>query len=441
MGSTLSELRITSLFGRYNYQLEFHPEISILHGDNGAGKTTILHIIANLMGRDFKRFEFLEFAKIEMEFSGGESVTVEKDNDSVNVFTKDRVVFRSQAKGTPEMEDLTEVSRRGILSQHQLSFDVETEDEGESLISWLGTAVYFPAFRGLADAIVQSISGPGVDPAERVKLVRRYNATDDMRRMFGRFVPKLDYPSFQVMEERAKDALRRAYMVEAQRSDEFIRTAFQDALNAIAGRTTENRPTPELLENIRNLQYELAADAGMSAIGRDKDLMGSFSPIIDIFSAGYWPAGATPLLEAYHEFLSTRQRVVARYFRPIYAFADAVNGFLTDKKVTISPTLRHVLQVVRNNSDEEEKIPLRALSSGERQIMTMLFAATHIAESHGTVLIDEPELSLHLRWQEQLLPTMNSLLGGKQLIVCTHSPEIAGKMRDKLIKVAPLLAR
>ena len=67
---------------------------------------------------------------------------------------------------------------------------------------------------------------------------------------------------------------------------------------------------------------------------------------------------------------------------------------------------------------------VRFLSSGERQILSMLYAATYQSDRGRVVLIDEPELSLHIDWQRKLLDRMAQQLGQRQIIVCTHSPEI-----------------
>jgi predicted ATP-dependent endonuclease of OLD family len=51
------------------------------------------------------------------------------------------------------------------------------------------------------------------------------------------------------------------------------------------------------------------------------------------------------------------------------------------------------------------------------------------------VLIDEPEISLHIDWQRKLLPEMVKQLDEKQLIICTHSAVIASKYRERMIKL------
>lgn len=70
---------------------------------------------------------------------------------------------------------------------------------------------------------------------------------------------------------------------------------------------------------------------------------------------------------------------------------------------------------------------LQSLSSGEQQIVSMLYAASPALTKAGSiVLIDEPEISLHIDWQRILLRKMQQQLGERQIIVCTHSPEIGG---------------
>ena len=51
----------------------------------------------------------------------------------------------------------------------------------------------------------------------------------------------------------------------------------------------------------------------------------------------------------------------------------------------------------------EEVIPLEALSSGEKQLLQLLLEC--LAAGANPILIDEPELSLHVDWQTDLLAT------------------------------------
>ncbi|NES19198.1 MAG: ATP-binding protein, partial [Symploca sp. SIO3E6] len=73
---------------------------------------------------------------------------------------------------------------------------------------------------------------------------------------------------------------------------------------------------------------------------------------------------------------------------------------------------------------------LQALSSGERQIATLIYAA-HMSQQK-VILIDEPEISLHVKWQKQLLPEMSKQLQDRQIIACTHSPMIGSDYEERL---------
>ena len=52
------------------------------------------------------------------------------------------------------------------------------------------------------------------------------------------------------------------------------------------------------------------------------------------------------------------------------------------------------------------------------------------------VLIDEPEISLHIDWQHFLISEMVAQLQDRQIITCTHSPMIGGeKYEDQMVQL------
>lgn len=82
---------------------------------------------------------------------------------------------------------------------------------------------------------------------------------------------------------------------------------------------------------------------------------------------------------------------------------------------------RRSLQVQVISVPEGRRIVLDALSSGEKQMIS-LFAKLFLYENPKIVLIDEPELSLSIDWQRQILvDVVNSPLC-QQMIAITHSP-------------------
>lgn len=77
----------------------------------------------------------------------------------------------------------------------------------------------------------------------------------------------------------------------------------------------------------------------------------------------------------------------------------------------------------------KESIPLQSLSSGEKQLLQLLLEC--LATGPNPVLIDEPELSLHVDWQNGLVSCMRTVNEKAQLIMATHAPEVMANLSDR----------
>ncbi|MGB2352657.1 MAG: AAA family ATPase [Candidatus Poseidoniaceae archaeon] len=68
------------------------------------------------------------------------------------------------------------------------------------------------------------------------------------------------------------------------------------------------------------------------------------------------------------------------------------------------------------------------LSSGQAQVLALI-TAVRSAKEGSLILVDEPEISLHVDWQERLVEQLYAPLTGSRLIIATHSPDIVVKHR------------
>ena len=84
-------------------------------------------------------------------------------------------------------------------------------------------------------------------------------------------------------------------------------------------------------------------------------------------------------------------------------------------------------------------IRLSDLSSGEKQVLIILFRLFLMEKQRYIVLMDEPEVSLHIEWQQKLIDTMQKVNPNCQFIISTHSPSIFGQgWMDKLQRIEEL---
>ncbi|MGL5223772.1 MAG: AAA family ATPase, partial [Aeromonas sp.] len=82
---------------------------------------------------------------------------------------------------------------------------------------------------------------------------------------------------------------------------------------------------------------------------------------------------------------------------------------------------------------DNKKSSIDILSSGERQLLVIIanVMLNRYANTSGVIVIDEPEISLHLKWQELFSETILSVSPNTQFILATHSPDIVGELTDK----------
>lgn len=86
---------------------------------------------------------------------------------------------------------------------------------------------------------------------------------------------------------------------------------------------------------------------------------------------------------------------------------------------------------IRVQLPTDKTIGLSLLSSGEKQLLFIAFSA--LTGGNHSLIVDEPELSMHVDWQKQLVSTLLGLNPRVQLIMATHSPEIMADLTDDKI--------
>lgn len=82
-----------------------------------------------------------------------------------------------------------------------------------------------------------------------------------------------------------------------------------------------------------------------------------------------------------------------------------------------------------------KKLPLQLLSSGEKQLLIILGEALLQERNSYVYIADEPELSLHVSWQEALTKDIREINPSAQILFATHSPDIVGSFGSKVIAV------
>jgi ABC-type ATPase involved in cell division len=114
-------------------------------------------------------------------------------------------------------------------------------------------------------------------------------------------------------------------------------------------------------------------------------------------------------------------------FEPRDTFLKIINSMMQRKEFSINS--QNELQIITQSG---KNLPIHRLSSGEKQLLIVLGEALLQEKQPWVYIADEPELSLHVRWQESLVENLRAINPNSQIIFATHSPDVVSIFSDKV---------
>ena len=410
----IETFKITKLWGYRDINLTFNRDMNVLIGPNGSGKTTILNILYSILSGDLQSILNIKFgqAKIRLKSFKGRSVRTIKV-DITDELLKLKI-------GQKEHRFYTEIlsGRRHI--RRPVVYFYETENFVRNMPSTELTAlvplVWLPVSRRLPLTEDEEERSTRTEPLESVDLhfeelskgLSRYHSglNAQLSKRYRKFENQVlsvilyskeydqinSIPSY-LPTEAEKDQLRRAFNA-AGLLDEQMRSRINDHFAAA-------EETVKRISGSKTVALELEDILVLPLIIRMKNMV-----------------------EYARELEEDREHI----FAPLRLYEKTVNSFLDDKSISVDE--RGELEI---KSVSGSNLNPHFLSSGEKQILILLTEALLRVDEPVVYIADEPELSLHVTWQEKLLESLVTLGGQKQIIVATHSPDIVGKFRDNVI--------
>jgi ABC-type lipoprotein export system ATPase subunit len=114
-------------------------------------------------------------------------------------------------------------------------------------------------------------------------------------------------------------------------------------------------------------------------------------------------------------------------------FIEQINALFSDSHKRIDFDKNNAI-IFRNHHNQSFSV--YELSAGEKQMLIILLNVLIQENKPSIILIDEPEISLHLAWQLDLIDMIQSLNDNCQLIIVTHAAGVFNKgWKDKITKI------
>ncbi|AEB47405.1 putative ATP-binding protein [Micromonospora maris AB-18-032] len=146
--------------------------------------------------------------------------------------------------------------------------------------------------------------------------------------------------------------------------------------------------------------------------------------------------------------LPWQSRVLWTYLQDSDLKLDLFEGFLAKLELLIeivnSRFLHKHLRIDRDKgfvfeTAQGEVVRPEQLSSGEQHELVLFYDLLFRVKAGSLVLIDEPEISLHVSWQREFLNDIVRVarLTSLRFVVATHSPQIAHKWIERTVALRP----
>lgn len=431
----LQSIDVDELFGQHHYRirsaasLRGDDQLLLLYGDNGADKSTILSIVFHLLspvlyGGHRTAVSRIPFRTVRIVLTSGHIVVASKEEPFDQSYYQLQL-FQSDA------EILTE-------------YTWEREKKGREhpnpayskyceILQNIGLQFYF-----LSDT--RHIVGQ-FDPERddsRTELVQRLLHRDRQRtlRRHDQITAEAEIVVGEAVD-RTLEGLRRLALTRTSVGYTSVNTIYEELISGIVEHgdgADESRlfPISELRQNLIDLRSRNSTYAkyGLTPY-LDTDRLLTLLNRAQHSSVEILNTVLKPYFDGHHARLNALEPAQ----KVIDEFVTMLSEFFAHKVVELDVTTGLIIK-----DRQEKQIPPELLSSGERQLVVLLCNAI-AARKDGTILvIDEPEISLNVKWQRRLISALLRCLEGvdTQIILATHSIEILSQYREHVATLTDL---
>lgn len=437
---TLVSVDVEKLLGRFDHHVDFPSdwEFVIIHGPNGVGKTRILELVAAVHQRRLERLLTTPFAFATLTYDDGSTVTLNRSGqlplpqlaDADSPETPQVVITLSRPGDESVSFPVTLEVRtpRGAKLRHLIERELPVDRVGPEL--WMDlaygdrvtTRVLLDRYRdqlpprwgapqeGSDEAVfyefVQQV------PVHLIETQRLLAPPPQRTRQGGTESPPMTVTRYS---QDLAGRLSTALADNSTTSQRLDRTFPRRVLTAPAPAVTDEQIRARYEEQGR-LRDRLSAISLLDAATPDL-------PLPDQALEDWQRRVLWTYLDDTEQKLATFQHLLAR----AQLLQEIVNARFLFKTFSI------VREGFRFMTDEGGELGPGSLSSGEQHELVLAYDLLFNVEGGSLVLIDEPEISLHVSWQQQFLNDLSKIskLQDLRFMIATHSPQIIHKWWDR----------
>ncbi len=411
----ISSICIKGLFGRFDYNIKTKDGgVTIITGPNGFGKSTILQLINGLSKGDLTFFYRLDFSSLFIVFDNNKEILFEKKGKDLFIDSI-QIEFEKYLVG-PIYRRIPWLSRlsSGVFVDRRNSMRI---DESE-LLTYL-TNLDYDSDESFFDYIIDDENENKNGIKKIIDNLKEWSG--EVRIISEQRLIKKEYHRHEedqvveVINELPKQLVREI---------ESVLSEYSKVANTLDG------SYPQRLFSAKDgIKSEEEYRLKLEEVNDRFNKLAKYNLVdLEIIQDSKYDAKFSEALKIYFDDFSRKFEVFEPLIQKMDLFTQIVNDRLMFKKVSISRT--NGFDVV--DSDSKAELKLSQLSSGEKQEIVLFYDLIFNTKADLMLLLDEPEISLHISWQKKFLDDLLKVSSviPMHAIVATHSPQIINNHWD-----------
>ncbi len=431
----IKEIYVENLFGYYTYTIpnnglvDLRKRLLIIYGDNGSGKTTILKLVFNLLSAVNKaghksNIANIIFSQIKVTLESGIQIIALRDEAKEGSF--DYII---KENGDEKYNLHLQANEKNVI---------RLEDESAENVYFLGildfikklniSILFLPDNRKILSNVVdeyESLISKNVPES----LGWQEYAKIRQKRIYGE-----DSDELILTVKNLENWIRQHVIQGSRKGEKNTSVIYDDIVNRI---TKSRKRIAKLdqkalmlrqqLEDIRKRSIEYVKYGLISKVDTKQleNILGRTKE--DKLQIIY------NVIEPYAEGIRARLDSLEDIQDLIYSFTESINSYFTNKQINYHLSTGFVIR----HTHSKDSLKLTNLSSGERQLLLLLCNVITASDNANIFIIDEPELSLNVKWQRKLGDTLLDFGKGRnvQFILATHSIELLTNHQQHVCKL------
>jgi predicted ATP-binding protein involved in virulence len=441
----LQRFSVQKLFGLFDHDIALNSEerVTIIHAPNGFGKTVILKMVAGMFGGSLNVFRTYEFDSVTFTFDDGSHLDVRQGT------RQQELPISVQVKREVRSYHIDYVNNGEVQT-----WNPDDRNTGSAVVSPAVFERFFPHLNRIGDRQWRDNSSGEtlqyselldrywdvLPPSARRHLAHPPWLGEIRNSIHCRLIETQRLMSYEKRDERVVRSdegpipVVKAYTNELSisigrllaESATLAQGLDQSFPNRLLERMQEEgAPSEEELRTkLADLEKRRAQLAKAGLLNKSDE--GAISPAITL------DINTRKILAEYVRDTSSKLEIYTPMLLKLELFTDILNARYKFKTVRTSRSGGVDIRDYRGNPLSPE-----SLSSGEQHELILIYDLLFKTNKNTLILIDEPEISLHVAWQKRFIPDLQRIIALTDVdaVLATHSAQIIGSYLDLTVQL------